>query len=221
MKFHDVDILCRVFWLDCFGAFAAAGAGFFVLVGVMHIALLSLLLNDFILFQRVPGAMYQACVFRTGRRITRMACIVSLALAIAALLRVGWQGGCSSPFPPSITDTVRFCLLSIFRRCLSFLNCLHYFHVLKHLVCLLAVSFFKTPSLYVGLFLPQVGDGVKENLVHFFRVHFLGGAWSREKRKVVIQFRWSCRKSLEYDILRFSHYASHCAFLFVECVDGK
>ena len=31
------------------------------------------------------------------------------------------------------------------------------------------------PPLYVGLFPPQVGDGVRDNLVKLFRVHFIGG----------------------------------------------
>ena len=76
------------------------------------------------------GAMQQACLFRTGRSITRMACIVSLALSSAALLGVGWWGRYSSLFFPAKTDTVGFCPLSIFGSCSSFVDWIRYFHSL-------------------------------------------------------------------------------------------
>ena len=113
------------------------------------------------------------CIFHTGQLITWMDCIVSLALARAALLGVGLRGGCSSLFLPSINDTVGFCPLNIFGRCSSFVDYLCDFHALKHLACLLVGPSSKIPSLYVGLFHPRVGDGMKENLVEIFRVHFL------------------------------------------------
>ena len=108
-----------------------------------------------------------------------MAWITSLALASAALLRVGWQGGCYSLFIPARTGTVNFCPWSIFRSCSSFIDCFDNLHAFKHVACLLVGPLFKIPSLYVGLLRPRVGDGVEEDLVELFRIHLLCDAQSR------------------------------------------
>ena len=85
---------CLRTWFFC--VLVTAGAWFLSLVGMMCRLPLGVLLIDFRLVQRVPGDMHQACIFLTNRRITQMAYIVSLALASSDLLRVGWQGVCSS-----------------------------------------------------------------------------------------------------------------------------
>ena len=189
VRFHGVKLLCCVVKLDSIGTFVAAGAGLLVLVWMLRIELLGVLFKDFTPIWRVPMEMQQTCIFRTGRSITWMACIVFLVLASTDLLGVGRQGGCSSIFLPTRNGTIGLFQLSIFGRCSSFIYCLQYFHALEHITCLLAGPLFKIPSLYVGLFCPRVGDGVKDNLVQLFSVHFIGDAWSREDRKVVIQFR--------------------------------
>ena len=187
--FHGVNLLRRVVKIDSIGTFVATGAGLLVLVCMLRREILGLLFKDFTTLWRVPRDMQQACIFRTGRSITWMACIVFLVLDSTVLLGVGGQDGCSSIFIPTITGTVGLFQLIIFGRCSSFIYCLQYFHALEHITCLLAGPPFKIPSLYVGLFCPRVGDSVKDNLVQLFSVHFIGDAWSRENRKVVIQFR--------------------------------
>ena len=69
------------------------------------------------------------------------------------------------PFFPANTGIVEFCLLGIFGRFYSFLDLIRDVHALKHVVCILVGTSFKIPSLYVGLFFPRVGDGVKEDFV--------------------------------------------------------
>ena len=137
-----------------FVVFVAAGAGLIILVGVMRRSLLCVLLNHFTLFRRVLGYMQKTCLFRNSQRITRMACIVSLAFSSAYLTGVGWRSGFTSLFIPVRTGTVVFCLLIIFVRCSSFVDCLCNFHTLEHLTCLLVGHSFKTPSLYVGFVFP-------------------------------------------------------------------
>ena len=90
MRFHGVNLLRRATELGGFYAVVVApGAGFLVLLWILHGARLGVFLKEFSLFQRVPGAMQQAYLFRTGQCITRMACIVSLALASGDLIGVG------------------------------------------------------------------------------------------------------------------------------------
>ena len=101
MIFHSVNLLNCDIKLDGLCALVAAGEGFLVLLWILRGVLISLLFKDFTLFRQVSRAIQQACIFRTGRSITRMDCIVSLALASAALLRFGWRGGCSSLFLPA------------------------------------------------------------------------------------------------------------------------
>ena len=84
------------------------------LVWMLSRALFGVLFKDFELFQRVPRAMQQACIFYNSWRITWMACIVSLAFTSANLLGVRWRGGCSSLLVCSNTGTVGFFPLSIF-----------------------------------------------------------------------------------------------------------
>ena len=96
MILHGVNLLCRAVKLDGLGTLVIdSGAGLLVLVRMLRRALLGIFIKEFSLFQRVPGAMQHACIFRTGQRINWMSCIVSLALVSTALLGVGWQGGCS------------------------------------------------------------------------------------------------------------------------------
>ena len=220
MRFHGVNLLCRVAKIDGLRVLVVSGAGSLVLVWMLRVALLGVFFKYFTLFQRLPGAMQHACIFSNDWRITWMACIVYLALARADLLGIGWRGGCSSIFIPVITGTDGFWLLSIFGSCYSFVDCLRDFHALKHITCILIGSSFKIPSLYVGLFCPQVRDSVKENIVQLFRVYFHGGAWSRENQKVVIQFYQLCGKSTEQDISRFLHCVSHCVFLLLSALMG-
>ena len=89
MRFHGVNLLHCAVKLDGFGSLVASGAEFLVLVLMLRGALLSVFFKDFTNFQRVPGAMQQACLFFTFRRITWIVCIFSLALVSAALLGVG------------------------------------------------------------------------------------------------------------------------------------
>ena len=114
MRFHGVNLLLHVVKLDGFGVLVAVGAGLIVLVCMLHRAFLGVLFQDFTLFRRVPGTMQQACIFCTSRHITQMSCIISLVLFSAALLGVGWRGGCSSLFIYARTETVGFCPLIIF-----------------------------------------------------------------------------------------------------------
>ena len=119
--------------------------------------LFGLVLKNFALFGRVPGAMKHACLFCTGMNIAWMACIYFLALASTALLGVGWWGGSSSLLLPAKTFTSGFCPLSIFGRCPSFVDCLRDFHALEHLVWLLVGPPFKILPLYVGFFAHELG----------------------------------------------------------------
>ena len=91
MIFYGVNLLrCAVKFYGLGALVVSDVAGFFVLVLMLNGALLGVFLKDFTLFLRVTRAMQQECIFRTGRHITLMTCIVSLALAISALIRVGW-----------------------------------------------------------------------------------------------------------------------------------
>ena len=76
------------------------------------------------------GATQQACLFRTSQHITRVACIVSLALASSDLLGFGWRGRCSPLFLPYITGMVILFPLSIFVRGSSFIVFLLNLHAL-------------------------------------------------------------------------------------------
>ena len=58
-------------------------------MGTLRDLILGIFLEYFTLFYRVSGNMHEA-YFVTGRLIARMAGIIFLALASAALLRVGW-----------------------------------------------------------------------------------------------------------------------------------
>ena len=151
----------------------------------LHIMLFVVVIKQFPLFRRDPGSIQNACIFHIGWHIARMASIVFLALDSAALLGVGLRGGSSSLLLPSKNGMVGLFPLGIFGRCSYFVNFLRNFHALGYTGCILVGTSFKIPPLYLGLFWPRVGDSVGENLVQFFMVHFLGGAWSREKRKVV------------------------------------
>ena len=92
MIFHDVYLLSCVAELDRLGALVDSGAGFLAFKWSLRNVLLGVVLKHFALFERVPGAMQHACLFRTGQRISRMAYITFLALASADLLGVGLQG---------------------------------------------------------------------------------------------------------------------------------
>ena len=158
--------------------------------------------------------------FITGWMKGKMAWIMILALVRADLLGVGWRSGCSSLFLSVITGTFVFCPLNILGKCSSLVDCLCDFHTFEHIACIIVGPSFKIPYLYVGLFCPQVGDSVRDNLVKFFRVHFLGGTWYRENQKIFIQFHKLFGKYIEQDISRFLHCLYHRAFLLVKCVDG-
>ena len=175
MRNHGVYLLCCVVELDGTDTLVASGVGLLVFKWSLHVLLFGVVFKNFVLFGRVPGAMQHACIFCTGRSIARMACIVFIALASVALIRVGWQGGSSPPFFPSKTGMIRFFPLSVFERCSSFVDCLRALHVLENIVCLLVGPSFKIPSLYIDLFCPLVGNGVKENLFEFFRFHLFCG----------------------------------------------
>ena len=90
MKFHDVHLFCGSLKLDSFAALVAAVAGFLFFKWSLWDVLFGVVLEQFELYGRVHGAMQHACIFRTGRRISQMDCIVSLALVSAALL-LGWM----------------------------------------------------------------------------------------------------------------------------------
>ena len=130
--------------------------------------------------------MQQACLLCSGQLISRMACIDYLALVSTALIRVGWRGGCSSLFLNTRTGTVSFFPLSIFIRCPSFIYCLQYFHAFKHVACFLVGPLSLAPSLDAGLSVPRFWYDMQWNLVELFWFHLLGGAQSRENRKVII-----------------------------------
>ena len=89
MRFHGVNLLRHVVGLDGIGALVAVGEGLLVFKWLLHNLFFGVALKNFALFRRVPGAMQHVCLFRTGRRIACMACIVFLALASAALIGVG------------------------------------------------------------------------------------------------------------------------------------
>ena len=103
--------------------------------------------KHFALFGRGPKDMHNACLFFTVRNISWMACIVYLALASAALLRVGWQFGSSYLLFPANTGTVGFFPLSILIRCSPFVDLLHNFHALEHVACIIVGPSFNIPSL--------------------------------------------------------------------------
>ena len=60
-----------------------------------------------------------------------------LALSIASLLRVGWQGRLSSLSFPSVTGTVDICPCGGLIRCSSFVYLLVNFHLLEDLIGIL------------------------------------------------------------------------------------
>ena len=89
MGYHGVHFLCLTVKIDDLAAlFLAVGVGFFLFVWTLCGIIIRLFLEYFTLFHGVPGAMHQAC-FCTGRPIDQMDCMICLALASAALLRVG------------------------------------------------------------------------------------------------------------------------------------
>ena len=155
MGLHGVDLLYCVFELYGFSTLVATGAGLFVLVWMLRGALLGVFFKDSTLFRGVPGSMQQACIFRTGRIITRMACIVSLALSVADLLGILWQGGLFYLFLPAITFKVGFFPLIIFRKWSLFVDSLRDFRALKHIACILVGPFFKILYLYVDFCCPH------------------------------------------------------------------
>ena len=108
MSFHGVYLLRRAVKLDGLGVLVASGAGLFVFKWAMCVVLFGLVLNHFALLGRVPGAMQHTYLFCVGRHIVQMSCIAFLALASAALLWVGCQGGSSSLLLPAKTGTVGF-----------------------------------------------------------------------------------------------------------------
>ena len=160
MRFHDVHIFYGSPKLDVFFALVADGADFLLFKLSLRYVLLGLFLGKFELFGRVPGAMQHTCLFCTGRRIARMACITSIVISSADPLRVGWRGGSSSLLLPAKTGMVGFCPLSIFRRCSSLVDRFRDFHVFKHVVCFLVGPPSEVPSLDVCLSCPRVWDGV-------------------------------------------------------------
>ena len=90
MIFRGVNLLRSAIELGGFDAVVVApGAGFLVILWILNGARIGVFFKEFSLFQRVPGAMQQAYLFRTGQCITRMACIVSLAISSGDLLGVG------------------------------------------------------------------------------------------------------------------------------------
>ena len=84
-----------------------------------------------------------------------------LVLARIALLVIGWRGGFSSLNFPSMTGTVGFCLVGIFRSVTTFVDLFHNFYESKNLTCILVGPSLKILSLQIGLFRPRAGDGVK------------------------------------------------------------
>ena len=123
MRLHDVYLFCGALKIDVFASLVAAREGFFLLVGMRRRALLSLLSYDFTLFWRVSGDMQHTYLIWSGGIISRMACIASSVISSAALIGVGWRGGRFSLFLPTITGTVGFFPLSIFRRFSSLVHC--------------------------------------------------------------------------------------------------
>ena len=115
MRFHGINLLHHNIKLGGHNMLVVSdGAGFLVFKWPLRGKRFGVLLKHFALFGRVPGSMQYACIFCTGRRIARVAYIISLEFASAALLGVGWQGVSSYLLFPAKTSTVGFCLLNIF-----------------------------------------------------------------------------------------------------------
>ena len=89
MRFHCINLLCIAVKLDSLILLdVSAGLGFLVLAWMLREALIGLFLKYFSLFQRVTGAMQQACPFLFGRHISRMTYMISIRLARASLLGI-------------------------------------------------------------------------------------------------------------------------------------
>ena len=132
MRFPGINILRRSVELDSLSALVvAAGEVFPVFKRPLHGVLFGLVLKHFALFRRVPSKMQEAYIFCTGRSISQIACMVSLALTSAALLGVGWRGGSYSLLFPVNNGLVGFFLLIIIRRCYPFVDRLCNFHAIK------------------------------------------------------------------------------------------
>ena len=108
MIFHGVNLLHSTVKLDGLGALVDSRAGLLVFKWSLHDVLFGVVLKKFSLLGRVPRSMQHVCLFCTGRRIARMACIMFLALTSVALLGVGRRGAPPPLFLSAKTGTVGF-----------------------------------------------------------------------------------------------------------------
>ena len=120
MGYHEVNVLRLTVKLESLCIiFFAARAGLFLLVWPLCGVNIGVFLEYFAIFRKVTGAMQQSFIFRTGRPIAHMTCIICLALSSAALLGVSWQGGLSSLTFPAMAGTFSFYPGGIFRSVLT------------------------------------------------------------------------------------------------------
>ena len=85
---------------------------------------------------------------------------IFLALARAALLGVGCQGGFSSLNFPTMTFMVGIYPSGDFIRCSSFVDFLCCFYTIKHLASIIVGLPFEIMYLYIGLLCPDIRIGV-------------------------------------------------------------
>ena len=147
MGCYGVNLLLLAFKIVVHSAlFVSALLGLIVFEWLLRGVIFGVVLKHFTLLQILPGPCTKH-FFCTGRIIDRMACMISLALAIADLLGVGWQGCPSYLLFPDKTGMLGFCPLDIFRRCSSFVDLLCNLHALKHSRGTLLGTSLKIPSL--------------------------------------------------------------------------
>ena len=144
-----------------------------------------------------------------------------LALAIAALLWVGRQGGFSFILFPYVTVNIGFCPSGCFRRCHPFVYLFKDFYELEHCTSFPLGIYLKILSLKVGLICPCIRNCIEDNLIDIFHLHFIGGVRAWKERQEVFQFCQPCRKTLEGHALRFMHCAHNCVLLLGEQIDWE
>ena len=98
--------------------------------------------------------------FFIDQPISQIFCIICPALAIAALLRGTWQGFFSSLSFTSMTGMVGIFLCGGFGSCSSFVDLIGDFHPLKNFVSIFIGIPFEVQSMYIGLILPDIREGV-------------------------------------------------------------
>ena len=157
----------------------------------------------------------------SGRPISWMAYIFCLALASADLLGVSRRGGFSSLSSPAMACTVGRCHNWCFRRCSPFLDFSRDFYSFKPIAGNVVALHLKISALQISLFFPAVWDDMKENLIEFFGGHLFGGAQSKKKREVVVEFCETGSKAFVKYFARFTHCMAHRALLLGKCVNNK